>query len=142
MIGAVSAIAVYLLIALVGFQSIAPEFPSKSIFERVAEHLSASTRTASIGYEEPSLIWYFRYRTQAFHQSLAPSELNDFMSQPGPAVCVISADQIVEINPSWQSTSVTGYDFSRWKLRTASFFGRKTKVLLPQPITLLGYTKQ
>jgi 4-amino-4-deoxy-L-arabinose transferase-like glycosyltransferase len=141
-IAAVSAIAVYLLIALVGFQSIAPDFPSKGIFERVAEHLSASTRTASIGYDEPSLIWYFRYRTQAFHQSLAPSELNDFMSQPGPAVCVISADQPVEIDPSWQSTSVTGYDFSRWKLRIASFFGRKTKFLLPQPITLVAYTKQ
>jgi 4-amino-4-deoxy-L-arabinose transferase-like glycosyltransferase len=141
-IAAVSAIAVYLLIALVGFQSIAPDFPSKGIFERVAEHLSASTRTASIGYDEPSLIWYFRYRTHAFHQSLAPNELNDFMSQSGPAICVISADQTVKIDPSWQSTSVTGYDFSRWKLRTASFFGRKAKLLLPQPITLVGYTKQ
>jgi len=141
-IAAVSAIAVYLLIALVGFQSIAPEFPSKSIFDRVAEHLSASTRIASIGYDEPSLIWYFRYRTHAFHQSLAPNELNDFMSQSGPAICVISADQTVKIDPSWQSTSVTGYDFSRWKLRTASFFGRKAKFLLPQPITLVGYTKQ
>jgi 4-amino-4-deoxy-L-arabinose transferase-like glycosyltransferase len=141
-IAAVSAIAVYLLIALVGFQSIAPEFPSKSIFDRVAEHLSASTRTASIGYDEPSLIWYFRYRTHALHQSLAPNELNDFMSQSGPAICVISADQTVKIDPSWQSTSVTGYDFSRWKLRTASVFGRKAKFLLPQPITLVGYTKQ
>jgi 4-amino-4-deoxy-L-arabinose transferase-like glycosyltransferase len=141
-IAAVSAIAIYLLIALVGFQSIAPEFLSKSIFDRVAEHLSASTRTASIGYDEPSLIWYFRYRTHAFHQSLAPNELNDFMSQSGPAICVISADQTVKIDPSWQSTSVTGYDFSRWKLRTASFFGRKAKLLLPQPITLVGYTKQ
>jgi 4-amino-4-deoxy-L-arabinose transferase-like glycosyltransferase len=141
-IAAVSAIAVYLLIALVGFQSIAPEFPSKGIFDRVAEHLSASTRTASIGYDEPSLIWYFRYRTHAFHQSLAPNELNDFMSQSGPAICVISADQTVKIDPSWQSTSVTGYDFSRWKLRTASVFGRKAKFLLPQPITLVGYTKQ
>jgi 4-amino-4-deoxy-L-arabinose transferase-like glycosyltransferase len=141
-IAAVSAIAIYLLIALVGFQSIAPEFLSKSIFDRVAEHLSTSTRIASIGYDEPSLIWYFRYRTHAFHQSLAPNELNDFMSQSGPAICVISADQTVKIDPSWQSTSVTGYDFSRWKLRTASFFGRKAKLLLPQPITLVGYTKQ
>jgi 4-amino-4-deoxy-L-arabinose transferase-like glycosyltransferase len=138
---AMSAIAVYLLIAIVGFRWIAPYFPSKSIFERVAEHLSPSTRTASIGYDEPSLIWYFRYRTQAFHQSLAPSELSNFMHQSGPAVCVISADQAVEIDPSWQRTSVTGYDFSRWKLRTARFFGRETKFLLPQPITLVAYMK-
>src|SRR5260221_6664640 len=55
-IAAVSAIAVYLLIALVGFQSIAPEFPSKGIFDRVAAHLSASTPTASISYDAPGLI--------------------------------------------------------------------------------------
>jgi hypothetical protein len=139
---AVSAIAAYLVIALLGFQWIAPYFPSKSIFERVAEHLSASTRTASIGYDEPSLVWYFRYRTQAFHQSLAPSELSNFMSRPGPAVCVISADQPVEVDPSWQKTSVTGYDFSRWKLRTAPRFGGKINLLLPQPISLTAYAKE
>lgn len=139
---AVSAIAAYLVIALLGFQWIAPYFPSKSIFERVAEHLSASTRTASIGYDEPSLVWYFRYRTQAFHQSLAPSELSNFMSRPGPAVCVISADQPVEVAPSWQKTSVTGYDFSRWKLRTAPRFGGKINLLLPQPISLTAYAKE
>jgi 4-amino-4-deoxy-L-arabinose transferase-like glycosyltransferase len=139
---AVSAIAVYLVIALVGFQSIAPYFPSKSIFERISESLSASTRTASIGYDEPSLIWYFRYRTHAFHESLPPSELSQFMRQPGPAVCVISADQAVEIDPLWQRTSVTGYDFSRWKLRTAELFGRKTSLLLPQPVSLAAYIKR
>src|SRR4029077_8422164 len=78
---AVSAVATYLLIALVGFQWIAPYFPSKTIFERITEHLTASTRTASIGYDEPSLTWYLRYRTQAFHQSLAPIELSNFMHQ-------------------------------------------------------------
>jgi 4-amino-4-deoxy-L-arabinose transferase-like glycosyltransferase len=139
---AVSAFAIYLLIALVAFQWIAPYFPSKSIFERIAEQLSASTRTASIGYDEPSLIWYLRYRTQAFHQSLAPSELSNFMHQSGPAVCVVSADQVVEIDPSWQKTSVTGYDFSRWKLRTAPFFGWEINFLLPQPITLIAYMKR
>ena len=141
-IAAVSIIAVYLLIAVAGFQWIAPYFPSKSISEQVADHLSASSRTASIGYDEPSLIWYFRYRTLAFHQSLTPSELSNFMHQSGPAVCVISADQSVEIDPSWQSTSATGYDFSRWKLRTAPFFGGEIKFLLPQPISLVAYTKQ
>jgi 4-amino-4-deoxy-L-arabinose transferase-like glycosyltransferase len=141
-IAALSAVATYLLIALVGFQYIAPYFPSKRIFEQMAEHLSPSTRTASIGYNEPSLIWYLRYRTQTFHQSLAPSELSNFMHQPGPAVCVISADEAVEIDPSWQKTSVTGYDFSRWKVRTARFFGRKVNLLLPQAVSLAAYTKE
>jgi 4-amino-4-deoxy-L-arabinose transferase-like glycosyltransferase len=141
-VAAVSATAVYLVLALVGFQWIAPYFPSKSIFERVAPDLSASTRIASIGYDEQSLIWYFRYRTRAFHQSLTPSELSNFMHRPGPAVCVISADQAVEIDPSWQKTSVTGYDFSRWKLRTTRFFGRKINLLLPQPVSLVAYTKR
>jgi 4-amino-4-deoxy-L-arabinose transferase-like glycosyltransferase len=138
----ISTIAVYLAIAVAGFRWLAPYFPSKSIFEQVAEHLSASTRTASIGYDEPSLIWYFRSRTEAFHKSLAPGELSKFMRQPGPAVCVISSDQAVEIDPLWERTSVTGYDFSRWKLRAAEFFGRKTNLLLPQPVSLTAYLKK
>jgi 4-amino-4-deoxy-L-arabinose transferase-like glycosyltransferase len=139
---AISAIAAYLGIAVVGFPWFASYFPSKSIFQQFAEHLSTSTRTASIGYNEPSLIWYFRYRTRAFHQSLGPSELSKFMRQPGPAVCVISSDQAVEIDPLWERTSVAGYDFSRWKLRTAEFFGRKINLLLPQPVSLAAYIKR
>jgi 4-amino-4-deoxy-L-arabinose transferase-like glycosyltransferase len=138
---AISAIAAYLVIAIAGFRCLAPYFPSKTIFRQVAEHLSASTRTASIGYDEPSLIWYLRYRTQAFHKSLMPSELSKFMRQTGPAVCVISADQPSEIDPLWEKTSVTGYDFSRWKLRTGELFGHKVKLLLPQPVSLTAYVK-
>lgn len=139
---AVSIAAVYLLVATLGFKLIAPSFPSKAVFERIAGHLSPSTRTASIGYDEQSLIWYLRYRAQSFHQRLEPDELNRFMSQPGPAVCVISSDQATEINPSWQMARVTGYDFARWKLRTTTVWGRKIKFLLPQRISLVAYTKE
>jgi 4-amino-4-deoxy-L-arabinose transferase-like glycosyltransferase len=138
---AISAIAVYLAIAVAGFRWLAPYFPSKSIFQEVAGRVPVSTRTASIGYNEPSLIWYLRYRTQTFHQSLAPNELSKFMGQPGPAICVISADQAVEIDPLWERTSVTGYDFSRWKLRAAELFGHKINLLSPQPVSLTAYFK-
>jgi 4-amino-4-deoxy-L-arabinose transferase-like glycosyltransferase len=139
---ALAAAAIYLLIAFLGFKLIAPSFPSKTLFERVADHLSPSTRTASIGYDEQSLIWYFRYRVQPFHQRLEPGELNHFMNQPGSAVCVISSDQTAEIDPSWQTTSVSGYDFARWKLRSTMVLGRKIKLLLPQRVSLVAYTKR
>jgi hypothetical protein len=140
---AVLAIGAYLLVATIGFKLIAPSFPSKTIFEQIAGQLSPSTRTASIGYDEQSLIWYLRYKTKPFHQRLEPGELNHFMNEPGPAACVVSSDQkIGEIDPSWQTTSVTGYDFARWRLRKASFFGRRIMFLLPQRISLVAYTKQ
>jgi hypothetical protein len=139
---AVAAVAVYLLVATLGFDLIAPSFPSKTVFERIADHLSPATRTASIGYDEQSLIWYLRYRTQPFHQRLEPGELNDFMNRPGAAVCVISADEAAETDPSWQVVSVAGYDFARWKLRTVSIFGQQIELLLPQPVSLVAYTKQ
>ncbi len=139
---AVAAVAVYLLVATLGFDLIAPSFPSKTVFERIADHLSPATRTASIGYDEQSLIWYLRYRTQPFHQRLEPGELNDFMNRPGAAVCVISADEAAETDPSWQVVSVVGYDFARWKLRTVSIFGQQIELPLPQPVSLVAYTKQ
>jgi 4-amino-4-deoxy-L-arabinose transferase-like glycosyltransferase len=139
---AVSITAVYFLVVTLGFKVIAPSFPSKAIFERIAGHLSPSTRTASIGYDEQSLIWYLRYRTQPFHQRLEPSDLHSFMSQPGPAVCVVSFDQAVEIDPAWQTAWVTGYDFARWKLRTTTILGRKMKFPLPQRISLVAYMKR
>ena len=139
---AVLAVGLYLIVATVGFKLIAPSFPSKTVFERVAEHLSPSTPIASIGYDEQSLIWYFRYRTQSFLQRLEPDELYRFMNRPGPAVCVISSDQAAKTDPSWQTVSVRGYNFARWKLRPTMVFGREIKFLLPQRIGLVAYSKQ
>ena len=139
---AIAAVALYLFVAALGFQWIAPFFPSKTVFERVAAQLSPATRTASSGYDEPSLIWYFRYRVQPFHQQLDPTELNRFMNQSGPAVCVVSSDRIIEIDPSWASVSVAGYNFARWKIRTATILGQKIKFLLPDRINLVAYMKK
>jgi 4-amino-4-deoxy-L-arabinose transferase-like glycosyltransferase len=141
-IAAVAAAAAYLLVATLGFDLIAPFFPSKTVFERVADRLSPTTRTASIGYDEQSLIWYLRYRTQPFHQRLELGELKDFMSRPGSALCVISSGETVDIDPSWQTVSVIGYDFARWKLQTVPIFGQQIKLLLPEPVSLVAYAKQ
>jgi 4-amino-4-deoxy-L-arabinose transferase-like glycosyltransferase len=136
---AVATVSVCLLIATFGFRSIAPFFPSKMVFERVATQLTPVTRTASIGYDEQSLIWYFRYRTAPFHQRLEPNELDAFLKQPGPAVCVLSSDQTID--PSWPITRVIGYNFARWKLRTVTLLGRQIKLPLPEPTSLVVYLK-
>jgi 4-amino-4-deoxy-L-arabinose transferase-like glycosyltransferase len=131
---------VYLIIVTLGFAWIAPFFPSKVVFERVASHLTPETRTASIGYDEQSLIWYFRYRTQAFHQRLEPAELDTFLNQPGSAVCVVSSEQ--PIRSSRPVTEISGYNFARWKARPINLFGRPVKLPFPEPVRLAIYFKQ
>lgn len=139
---AVAAVALYLFIATLGFQWIAPLFPSKTVFERLAAQLSPSTHTASIGYDEQSLIWYFRYRVQPFHQQLDSAELNRFMNQSGPAVCVVTSERPIATDPSWTSFSVAGYNFARWKIRATTILGQKIEFLLPDRIKLIAYVKK
>ena len=79
---------VYLLIALVGFRMIEPEFLSKRIAQTALPLISPETRTASLNYDEQSLIWYLRKKTRAFHRRLDSGSVDGFHESTGPgALC-------------------------------------------------------
>jgi 4-amino-4-deoxy-L-arabinose transferase-like glycosyltransferase len=135
---------VYLLIALVGFRIIEPEFVSKRIAQTALPLISPETRTASLDYDEQSLIWYLREKTHAFHRRLDSGQFTDFMNQPGPALCVVNVESVhqIHLNPEWRTFSVSGHNFARWRLRQVPLFGLQTVLPLPESLSLLTIIKQ
>ena len=134
----------YFIIAFIGFRFIEPEFPSKSVARIALPLVSPKTRTASLNYDEQSLIWYLREKTNPFHQRLNCSGFSDFMNQPGPALCVINKESLsqVHLSPEWHRFEISGHNFARWKLKPVLVLGIRTPLPLPQAVDLVTVIKQ
>jgi 4-amino-4-deoxy-L-arabinose transferase-like glycosyltransferase len=133
----------YLLIALIGFRVIEPEFLSKRIAKTAFPFLTPETRTASLNYDEQSLIWYLRAKTHPFHRRLASSGFSDFMNQPGPALCVVNKESIgkVHLSPEWKTFEISGHNFARWKVKPVLLFGIQMPLPTPEPLELVTVIK-
>lgn len=138
------AVVLYLLIALVGFRMIEPEFLSKRIAETALPLISAETRTASIGYDEQSQIWYLRAKARPFHRRLDSSSFSAFMEQPGPALCVVNKEAIdqIRVNSVWKTFEVSGHNFAHWKVKPVLISGIRIPLLLPESLDLVTIIKE
>jgi 4-amino-4-deoxy-L-arabinose transferase-like glycosyltransferase len=134
----------YLLIALVGFRVIEPEFLSKRIAQTALPFITAETRTASCNYDEQSLIWYLREKTRAFHLRLDSAQVTDFMHQPGPALCVLNEESVdqIHLDPRWRVLKVSGHNFARWSLRPVTILGLQMVLPLPESLNLVTIIKR
>src|SRR5208282_6541289 len=141
---AAAALLLYMALGFIGFPLIEPEFLSKRIAQEALPLVSPYTRTASLNYDEQSLIWYLREKTRAFHRRLDPGQFTDFMNHPGPALCVVSVESLhqIHLNPEWRTFSVSGHNFARWRLRQVPLFGLRTVLPLPESLRLLTVIKQ
>jgi 4-amino-4-deoxy-L-arabinose transferase-like glycosyltransferase len=135
---------VYLTIATIGFRLIEPQFLSKKIAQHALPLVPAETRTASIHYDEQSLIWYLRAKLRPFHLRLDPSEFTDFMNQPGPALCVINTEGLSQlpIQSAWRVFRNSGHNFARWKAKPAKVLGLQMILPLPQALDLITVIKE
>jgi 4-amino-4-deoxy-L-arabinose transferase-like glycosyltransferase len=138
------ALVFYLLIALVGFRMVEPEFLSKRIAETALPLISAETRTGSIGYDEQSQIWYLRAKVRPFHRRLDSSSFSAFMEQPGPALCVMNKKAIdqIHVNSEWKTFEVSGHNFAHWKVGPVVLFGIQIPLLLPESLDLVTIIKE
>jgi 4-amino-4-deoxy-L-arabinose transferase-like glycosyltransferase len=130
-------VALYALVGLIGFSWVAPYFPSKAAYESAKPSLTAETRVAYTGYDEQSLVWYFRYAVTPFLVRLSPPEVAHFLDSRSSGVCVVTKSDLaqVTINPGWKQISISGFDFARWKIRHSGILP------LPEPIDLVVLIK-
>ena len=133
-------VALYVLVALAGFSRIAPYFPSRSAYEAVKQSLNPETRVAYATYDEQSLVWYFRYSVKPFLVHLSPPEVAHFLENAPSAACVVTKTDLAQItvDPSWKQVPISGFDFSRWKLRRSP---ARFMLPLPEPFDLVVLVK-
>jgi 4-amino-4-deoxy-L-arabinose transferase-like glycosyltransferase len=135
---------IYLTIAMIGFRLIEPQFLSKKIAQETLPLVPAETRSASIHYDEQSLIWYLRAKLRPFPLRLDPDKFADFMNQPGPALCVIDAKSLSEIRiqSDWRVFRNSGNNFARWKAKPVKVLGLQIILPFPQALELITVIKE
>jgi 4-amino-4-deoxy-L-arabinose transferase-like glycosyltransferase len=116
---AISAACVWVAIALVVPPLVARFFPAYQLFQESSANLQPTTQFASVEFEEPSLVWYFRGRLQGFLTRLNKKNAVDFMSAPGPRFVIVPTLLIQPLFPNhpqaWRSFSTRGFNIAKGK---------------------------
>jgi 4-amino-4-deoxy-L-arabinose transferase-like glycosyltransferase len=116
---AISAACVWVAIALVVPPLVARFFPAYQLFQESREHIEPAMQFASVEFEEPSLVWYFRSRVQNFLTRLNKKNAVAFMSSPGPRFVIVPPSLVQTLFPNhpqaWRSFSTRGFNIAKGK---------------------------
>jgi len=116
---ATSAACVWIAIALVVPLLVARFFPAYQLFRESRAYLQTNMQFASVEFEEPSVVWYFRSRVQGFLTRLNKKNAVDFMSKPGPRLVIVptsAAGTLFADRPQdWKSFSTRGFNIAKGK---------------------------
>jgi 4-amino-4-deoxy-L-arabinose transferase-like glycosyltransferase len=116
---ATSAACVWVAIALVVPPLVARFFPAYQLFRESRAYLQTRMQFGSVEFEEPSVVWYFRWRVQGFLTRLNKKNAVDFMSKPGPRFVIVptSLMQTLFLNhpQDWKSLSTRGFNIAKGK---------------------------
>src|SRR5205814_5220708 len=96
---------VLVAIALVIPPMVARLFPAYQLFQESGASLQPNMQFASVEFEEPSLVWYFRSRVKGFLAPLNRRRAPEFMSAPGPRFVILPtpvAGTLFANEPNWK----------------------------------------
>src|SRR5437763_5729791 len=116
---AVATACLWIAIALVVPPLVAQFFPAYQLFRESHADLQPNMQFASVEFEEPSLVWYFRSRVQSFLTRLNEKSAVDFMSKPGPRFVIVPTSLVQTLFPNppqaWRSFSARGLNLAKGK---------------------------
>lgn len=94
-------------------------FPAYQLFRESWTYLQPNMQFASVEFEEPSVVWYFRSRLQSFLTRLNKKNAVDFMSKPGPRFVIVPTSLVqtlYENHPrAWRSFPTRGFNVAKGK---------------------------
>jgi 4-amino-4-deoxy-L-arabinose transferase-like glycosyltransferase len=110
---------VWVAIALVIPPMVARLFPAYQLFQESGASLQPNMQFASVEFEEPSLVWYFRSRVKGFLTPLNRRRAPEFMSAPGSHFVILPtslADTLFANRPTnWHTFSTSGFNIAKGK---------------------------
>jgi 4-amino-4-deoxy-L-arabinose transferase-like glycosyltransferase len=116
---AVTTACLWIAIALIVPPLVAPFFPAYRLFRESRAYLQPSMQFASVEFEEPSLVWYFRSRVQGFLTRVNKKNAVDFMSKPGPRFVIVPTSLFQTLFPNhsqgWRSFPTRGFNIAKGK---------------------------
>jgi len=111
----------YLAIALIVPPFVSRFFPAYQLFQESRTYLQPDMQFASVDFEEPSLVWYFRSPdgVRCFLMPLNNRRAADFMKSPGPRFVVlptsIAGTLFAEHPENWKMFSIHGFNIAKGK---------------------------
>jgi len=116
---AVGAACIWIAIAFVVPPIAARFFPAYQLFQQSRASLQSNMQFASIEFDEPSLVWYFRSRVKGFLTPLNRRRAAEFMSAPDPRFIVLPtplAGSLFTTAPqSSEFFTVSGFNIAKGK---------------------------
>jgi 4-amino-4-deoxy-L-arabinose transferase-like glycosyltransferase len=111
---------IYLALALFGFPLTRQFFPSVQLFGVSRNDVTTEMQFGAVGYNEPSLVWYFRDRTNGFFDSaLNAKNVQPFMAEDGARFVIVPTAMIGKIFPAipprWKSFRTEGFNIAKGK---------------------------
>jgi 4-amino-4-deoxy-L-arabinose transferase-like glycosyltransferase len=106
-------------IALIVPPMVARFFPTYQLFQLSRASLQPTMQFASVGFEEPSLVWYFRSRVNGFLTPLNKRRATEFMSAPGSRFLVlptpVAATTFANPPHDWEFFTTSGFNIPKGK---------------------------
>jgi 4-amino-4-deoxy-L-arabinose transferase-like glycosyltransferase len=116
---AITTACVWLAIALAIPPMVARFFPAYQLLQVSSASLAPNMQFASVEFEEPSLVWYFRSRVKGFLTPLNKRRATEFMSASGPHFIILStpvAGTLFANSPQhWKFFSTSGFNIAKGK---------------------------
>ena len=116
---AITSACLCIAIALIIPPLVARFFPAYQLFRELRPHLRPNMQFASVEFEEPSVVWYFRSRVQSFLNRVNKKNAVDFMSGPGPRFVVVPTSLVQALFPNppqtWTSFPTRGFNIAKGK---------------------------
>jgi 4-amino-4-deoxy-L-arabinose transferase-like glycosyltransferase len=116
---AVTTACAWIAIALVVPLLVARFFPAYQLFRESRAYLQPNMQFASVDFEEPSVVWYFRSRVKGFLTRLNKKKATDFMSAPGPRFVIVPtslAPELLRNQPqAWKLFPTSGFNVPKGK---------------------------
>jgi 4-amino-4-deoxy-L-arabinose transferase-like glycosyltransferase len=114
---AVATASIWIAMALVIPPLLARFFPAYQLLQVSRASLAPNMQFASMAFEEPSLVWYFRSRVQGFLTPLNKRRATEFMSVPGPRFIILPtpvAGALFANSPQqWEFFSTSGFNIAK-----------------------------
>ena len=112
-------VCVWIAIALVVPPIVARFFPAYQLLQVCRASLAPNMQFASVEFEEPSLVWYFRSRVNGFLTPLRKRRATEFMNSPGPRFIVlpmsVAGSVFQDAPPDWRFFTTSGFNIAKGK---------------------------
>ena len=116
---AVTTASIWIAFALIIPPLVARFFPAYQLLQVSHAFLKPNMQFASVAFEEPSLVWYFRSRVNGFLTPSNERRATEFMSSSGPRFIIlpmpVAGSVFSNASRTWKFFTVSGFNVAKGK---------------------------